>query len=256
MISYSTQLKFLKEILSNVVWFFDYDGSLCPHQELWDEHSYDSNRILKALRKMARTSQGVYWNTGRQIHSLAAVNSEFLDFSGFFVHGNFFWNAVDSQKTQLAVPFPDSLTEMVKEWIEPYPEFKLEVKPTALRLTPTKKDCREKLSKAFASLKGRVSHPWFVYDGPRAVEILNIEFNKGTAVQQALLNNHANRNPIPVAVGDDEMDKFAVQACLKFGGYGILVGENCGWITEIPHNPKQVIYFDTPEAVLELLEGL
>jgi trehalose-phosphatase len=249
-------LNTLRENLSRLVWFFDYDGTLCPHYEIWQDQHYDAERIYKCVKKMATHSRGAFWNTGRRIHSLGGVSEKFLEFSGYFVHGTFFWDSQKQSSIQWGESLPEEFVKNIEKEVARWAHAKLEIKPTALRLTVPQAQFRQQVNAQFENLKIEIPQGWHWYEGPRGIELLRTDFNKGTAVHQCLLDCFSTERVIPVAVGDDAMDKFAVQVCLKFGGYAILVGDNCGWITEIPHNPKQIFYLETPSDVLDFCESL
>ena len=242
--------------LSRSVWFFDYDGSLCPHQEVFEERQYRSEDIYSAVKKLSQKSLGVYWNTGRQWHSLKGVDSRFMEFSGYFVHGSFYWDSHSQKLDQICDSLPQAFVTKVVEEIQKWDGVRLEVKPTALRMTVSHTKKISKIRSLWKQLFKNIPSGWYSYEGPRGFEILSSEFNKGTAVEQTLIDSFAGKNPVPIAVGDDLMDRFAVEACLKYGGYAFLVGENCGWITEVKHNPKQVYFFQTPQDVLNFIENI
>ena len=44
--------------LSQTAWFVDYDGTLCPHQEVWEERVYDSQEISAAVKNLQKKVQG------------------------------------------------------------------------------------------------------------------------------------------------------------------------------------------------------
>ena len=78
--------------LARSAWFLDYDGTLCPHLEVWEERGYRVEDISSAVNNLAKKSCKVMWNTGRRPESLGGVKKQFLDYSGYFIHGSVFWD--------------------------------------------------------------------------------------------------------------------------------------------------------------------
>ena len=243
--------------MPKTLWFLDYDGSVCPHQEIWEPRKYSSDDILTTVKHLAEQTQGVYWNTGRRVKSLESVNPGFLSFPGFFVHGSIFWSPESKKETILARTLDTSFVNWIEKKIEGEKNWlRLEVKPTALRITPLK---LEKIFEVEEFLK-KLTLPgagqdWHWQFGPRGAEFLLKNFNKGTALQKGLAES---KNPLalPVVVGDDFQDSYAVREALRRNGHALLVGENCGWITEIPHKPDQVHFFESASDVLDFFKSL
>jgi hypothetical protein len=233
------------DILPRATWFFDYDGSLCPHQEVWEERIYNPKEILDVLRFLTKQGSEVLWNTGRRPESLGDVELSFLEYSGYFIHGGVRWDAKVQKKTLLA----PLLTE---EWVQKFQstplfdekKFRKEIKPSSFRLAPSRLSYLEELKllvERFGSPQG-----WAWYNGHRGSELLPTTHDKSTAFAEYFAISE-NKGRVPIAVGDDVLDLPALQAAISRGGFGILVGENCGWITRLKHKAHQVLYFDRPK---------
>ena len=80
-------------------------------------------------------------------------------------------------------------------------------------------------------------------------------FDKSFALKD-YYSEPSTHGAIPVAVGDDSLDRPAIEEALNRGGYAILVGEHCGWATEIEHKAWQINYFNEPSEVLKFLAQL
>lgn len=246
----------LKNVLHRTVWFLDYDGSVCPHQELWEPRRYSAEEILTAVKILSQKSAGVFWNTGRRVESLQSVNPDFLRYSGFFIHGSVFWESGKQEKTLLAPELPTDFVNKLEDRVKvEAPFIRFEAKPTALRFTPFKNASMfEVESYCRAIILPENLNTWEWYFGPRGAELLLKNFNKGSALTRGLLN--CSVESLPVAVGDDFQDSHAVRVAIEKGGYAILVGENCGWISQIPHHPEQIKFFENPDRVLQFFKDL
>ncbi|MBS1985055.1 MAG: hypothetical protein JST16_12870 [Bdellovibrionales bacterium] len=240
-------MKLSVQLMPRTAWFVDYDGSVCPHQEVWEERIYDAQTIYESVRCLAARAGAFFWNTGRRPESLAGVHAGFLNFDGYFVHGSFY-------KTQMiGQPVPPEVAALASDFISVHPEFKLEVKPSSLRLTPVKAFDLPRLMESIRPLMQATPEGWNWISGPRGTELINEDFTKATALRRELATRP---NMIPVAVGDDVLDRPAFAEALARGGYVIAVGGSCGWVTELPHRSDQLIFCEEPTHVLELFDAL
>jgi hypothetical protein len=112
------------------------------------------------------------------------------------------------------------------------------------------------IRKFIESLQLSVPDEWEWRIGDRGAEMLLQKCSKGSAVQYAFENGLVPKDAIPVVAGDDYFDRAAMEFALKNDGYAILVGEGCGWITEIPHRASQVLFFREPSDYLQFLKSL
>lgn len=248
--------KKLSRFLDQSVWFFDYDGSLCPHTEIWEERAYDPQGILQILSDFESRIAALYWNTGRRLRSLAEVDEGFLRFSGYFMHGTSYWDAGERRETVLSPHLPKDFVESFTEKIASESGWlKFEVKATGLRIAPIKLN---QLDRLYSWSEGLLSPDGFTWhQNHRAVELAPDSFDKGSAIRHALSKLKVKKaNPLPVAIGDDVSDRAAIAEVLKLGGHALLVGEGCGWITEIPHRADQINFFEAPIDVHRFLQNL
>lgn len=251
-------MKLTRQLLERTAWFVDYDGSVCPHQEVWEERVYNPVDIHALLKRLRAKSGSLCWNSGRRPESLAGVLGDFLEFDGYFIHGSCAWKAAPEGslagiKEIIGSPVPDFLLRMATDFFERKKIFQLEVKPTSLRFTPARGQPMHDLDRELAVLRPQTPPEWRWIVGPRGAELLHKNFDKGLAVRREMAKTP---NLIPIAIGDDVFDRFAVEEVLKRGGFAILVGEHCGWITEVPHVGEQILYFEKPQGVLDLLASL
>jgi len=246
---------FVKD-LAKSAWFLDYDGTLCPHQEVWEERQYRPEDILSAVQLLHKRAPALFWNTGRRMESLQGVNARFLDYPGYFVQGSFYWNSDTQKNEQIGMLFPDSLTQTLKERLANEKQYRLEIKPTGARIAPLRRTQKKYLRKFIESLNITLSGDWEWRIGDRGGEILHKNFSKGSALEHAYKNKLIPEEAIPIVAGDDFFDRAAMEFALARGGYAVLVGEGCGWITEIPHRSSQVLYFREPRDFLMFLKGL
>jgi hypothetical protein len=247
-------LRLQNTLLARTVWFLDFDGSLCPHLEVWQQRTYDPAQIAALVSDLARAARGVFWNTGRRVESLGSVNEAFLEHSGYFMQGAARWDAKSRQETLVGVPLPEGYEPQIRSLLASKPRFRLEVKRASLRVAPFVEteiaDLRALfLDPVFPRLPG-----WTWHVGARGAELLHDSFDKGHALRAEMKRFPADS--LPVAVGDDLLDKPAVEAALAMGGYAILVGENCGWATEIPHLASQLVVVRDPDEALSRIRAL
>ncbi len=250
--------------MTRTAWFLDYDGSLCPHQEVWEQRQYDVAAILKAVNHLQSRCAGVYWNTGRRKDSLAGVSSDLLKFDGYFVMGSYRWDAASTRYERLGPTLPQELADFYeKRLLSEQQHFKLEIKESALRIAPLESRYRDALSQwlkqndlaAFARDSGlaKIAEPWQWILGNRGIELLAKGFDKGFALRTELASRP---QLIPVVVGDDFLDATAVQEALDRGGYVFLVGDNCGWISKLKHQSWQLHFYQEPSDLLRFLTAL
>jgi hydroxymethylpyrimidine pyrophosphatase-like HAD family hydrolase len=242
--------------LSQTAWFVDYDGTLCPHQEVWEERVYDSQEISAAVKNLQKKVQGFFWNTGRRPESLASVNEEFKKFHGFFIQGTVFWSAEEQKDHLIGVEFPQHLSESLQNQMEFESQYRLEIKPTGARVACLRKTQRKNIKKFAESLQLDLSAGWEWRVGDRGAELLHIDYSKGTALHYAYEKKMIPEAAVPVAIGDDYFDRAAMEYALERGGYAILIGEGCGWITEVPHKSSQVVFFREPKDFLQFIKAL
>jgi hypothetical protein len=245
-------VKLDRQILPRTRWFFDYDGSLCPHQEVWEERNYRTDEILNCLLRLAKVCDGVFWNTGRRVESLASVNTSFLDFPGYFVQGSVFWDAKNSESRQLGPSLPRACAEAFTEALRSDTDLRLEIKTTGLRIAPLTAAAFNRLKPFLSAHDSLRPRHWNWIVGHRGAELLADDWDKGTSIRREV-EGHPS---IPVGVGDDLLDRPAAEEVLRRGGFMIMVGEGCGWVTEVPHRPWQLIYCDKPANVHTLIRKL
>lgn len=241
-----------RDMMPRTRWFLDYDGSLCPHQEAWEERSYDPAEILDIVQALARATGGIFWNTGRRPESLGGVNPGFLAFPGYFIHGSCYRGA-DGRTEILGPEAPKELADDARAWIVGKDKLKLEIKPTSIRISSLEARPLSSLEAARAALAPTTPEAWDWVMGHRGVELLARGFDKAVALKREL---SAHADAVPVAVGDDVLDRPAIEAALRAGGYAVIVGGSCGWITQIPHKAHQLVFCETPRDVLNLIEDL
>lgn len=240
----------LKDI-ANTCWFFDYDGSLCPHQEVWESRVYNVDEILSALSAVQKRGAQILWNTGRRVESLGEIDQRLHLYSGYFVHGSVFWDAKTKQEKLLGPVLPEVCKNELQRLTLKHRKLRLELKPTAARIAPLDLRYIHKVLDFVAESHSFVDQKqWHWIVGSRGAELLAKGVDKGSA----LLAARAQFKGIPVVVGDDLLDKPAAAQAIAAGGYVFLVGEGCGWITEINHKPNQVRFFEKPKDVLDYLE--
>ncbi len=241
--------------LSKSVYFLDYDGTLCPHLEVWEGVGYNPQDIQVTVQNLARKSLGVWWNTGRRTESLQAVNNELIKYPGFFVQGSVYWNPIEGKKELIGKELPQSFVTALSERMRSEEShYRLEIKPTAARVASFRKTQKKYLRKFVDSLGIEIPSGWEWRIGDRGAEFLLKNCSKGSALQYAFENRLVARGSIPVVAGDDVFDRPAMEFALQNGGYAILVGEGCGWITEIPHRSSQVVFFREPKDFLQFLK--
>lgn len=247
-------MRFTEQNLTQTVWFIDYDGSVCPHLEVWEERQYDAAEISRALAGLSKRGAEIFWNTGRRTDSLFVVYDDFAHHSGFFIQGSIFYDAKTKVTTRLGPAVPQAVIDQYVALAQNYPDFRLEIKETSLRLAAHKKeDLPELFALIAANPAVKTESLWHWRKGQRGVELLAQGFDKGTPIE-----SHMKLHPgkVAIAIGDDVLDKPAVSAALRLGGYAFLVGDHCGWITEIPHWADQIKYFETPQMLLDWMERL
>jgi trehalose-6-phosphatase len=248
-------VKLERENLVKTIWFLDFDGCMCPHQEVWEERCYDAASILSLVKDLSNQAAGVYWNTGRRVESLGSVCPEFLDCSGYFVQGSLYWNAQTRETKVLGLALPDDFRAYMEDLVTRHPELRLEIKPTSLRLAPLNLHSLDALKSLLASESKAPPKGWRWSIGHRGAELLAEGIDKGTAISREMSGRLA-RDIKPVAVGDDILDRRAVEEALARGGYAVLVGESCGWVAEIPHQPWQLNFFQSPDHLHEWIRSL
>ena len=242
-----------RELLKDIVWFFDYDGSLCPHQEVWELRAYNPQEIKDVLEHLKNLGSQIYWNTGRRPESLGDVQLDFLDYPGYFIQGAAVWDEKTKKARALAPLLPQDWvkkftdTELFEEKV-----FRKEAKPHSFRVAPAQLAFLRELKAKVHSFGAPKGWKWVV--GYRGAELLPEGFDKGSAIR-LYYENSANSKKIPIAVGDDALDLPAIKECIERGGYGILVGEHCGWITNLPHKAQQLMYFDRPKDLHDYILG-
>jgi hydroxymethylpyrimidine pyrophosphatase-like HAD family hydrolase len=250
-------LKIQNAPLKDLVFFFDFDGSLCPHLEVWQERSYDPDRIEEILSSLHRSSRGVFWNTGRRVESLASVNEKFLQFSGYFIQGSLKWDASTQTQIVCGPLLPQELASYYQKCIETQHTLRLEIKASSLRVAPYQSGSMKDLGFFMAKypLPPAFQKQWSWHQGARGAELLALGYNKAFALRD-YYSLPQSQGALPVVVGDDSFDRPAIEESLRRGGYAVLVGEHCGWATEIEHKVWQITYCDQPSDVLNLLLNL
>ncbi|MEO5667380.1 MAG: hypothetical protein ABIR96_04905 [Bdellovibrionota bacterium] len=241
----------------DLYFFLDFDGSLCPHLEVWEGQGYDPQEIYDVVASLAKKSGGVYWNTGRRVESLGSVLSDYLLFSGYFIQGSMRWDAHAKTSTLVGPELPKHLIEHYQKCLEGEGRLRLEIKASSLRIAPYQNVNMLELQKFIVAnplpvgLKG-----WIWHVGARGAELLSTEYNKGFALRDVEAQLGPATTFKPVVIGDDLLDRPAVEEALKREGYAILVGEHCGWATEIEHKAWQVEFFNDAHQALQFLKTL
>lgn len=244
-----------RSTLAKSVWFLDYDGTLCPHLESWETRSYAPADILKTLGHLNDQGARVLWNTGRRVESIGAMHPSFLDYSGFFIQGTLFWSAPRHEELRLSESLPKTYAAFIESQIENRKEYRLELKPTSLRVSSFKGDLDAELRLFMDPIIAQTPQGWRWILGQRAAELLPEGFDKGTAIVREM-GLAISENLIPVAVGDDLFDRPAFVASLARGGYAILVGNNEEAFRGLSGAPDRLLRFATPAAFTEWLESL
>ncbi len=253
----SEMLKLQNAPLKDLWFFLDFDGSLCPHLEVWEERTYDPHDILGVVDKLARKSGGMYWNTGRRPESLGSVLPEFLKYPGYFIQGSLRWDPQQKTGTLCGPPLPAGLAEHYQKLLQEEGRLRLEVKASSLRIAPYQSGDMSELAKFILKHPLPPSHAdWVWHVGARGAELLSREYNKGFAIRDVASRVGSEKRFKPVVIGDDLLDRPAVEEALSRQGYAILVGEHCGWATEIEHKAWQVEYFNEASQALEFLRLL
>lgn len=247
----------LEKNLAKSVFFLDYDGTLCPHIEVWESRDYNTIDINNAVRNLSLKSLGAWWNTGRRVESLGSVSEDFLNYPGFFVQGSLRWDPQDKKAHQIGKILPDSIIQRLFAIIRDHEtNYRLEIKPTAARIASVQKTQKKYLKKFIDSLDLVLPTEWEWRVGDRGAELLLKECSKGSALEYAYKNKLVPEDAIPIVAGDDLFDRPAMEFALERGGYAVLVGESCGWITEVPHRSSQVLFFREPSDFLSFLKSL
>ena len=241
--------------LSKCAFFLDYDGTLCPHTEVWEERVYNPQEIYSAVMQASRNVKSVMWNTGRRVESLAGVSENFLKFSGFFVQGSVLWDSSTGTQKTIGPKIPASLVGALQDLVQFEVQYRLEIKETGARLAPIRRTQRKNIRKFIEGLNFVLPDDWEWRIGDRGAELLHKGFSKGLAVAHAYENKLVPSDAIPVVAGDDLFDRSAMEFALARGGYAILLGDGCGWITQIPHRSSQVIFFREPKDFLQFLRN-
>ncbi len=247
-------MSFDRRFLDRCLWFFDYDGTLCPHQEVWEERRYDPQQIYQLATELKKKSSDLLWNTGRRTESLFSVEKQFQDISGYFIQGSQFWNAKSKQLEQLSPPVDPHIVSLWTNEIAQYKHMRFEAKISSCRIATTNPDHSHQIANVVQSISPPPQN-WQWHLGGRGAELLCNGFNKASVIDH-YLSTHSKKDSIVIAAGDDFFDKPAIEKALQLGGYAILVGPHCGWITEIPHHPSHVLYFDTPSDLHNFLRNL
>lgn len=245
-------MKLQEAPLNELTFYLDYDGSLCPHLEVWEERIYDPQVILDLMKNLSKKCKGVFWNTGRRPESLASVHRDFMKHSGFFMQGAGFWDQEKGQLEELGPRVSDTWAKLYQEIIQEWPELRLEIKSCSLRVAAFQKTGRAKLE-AFVQQEWQRELPgWHWHLGSRGAELLAEGVNKGSALS-AMAKKVGG---VPVALGDDVLDQPALEEAIRLGGYGIVVGEHCGWATEIDHKASQLIFCENVDTALQFFDSL
>jgi len=240
-----------REILAKTQWFLDFDGSLCPHLEVWQERSYDPARILRKVSELHRQSRGVFWNTGRRVESLGGIHASYLEFPGYFIHGSTRWTPDSKSLEVLAPTMPSEIVDRIDAALKNHRELRLEKKPTGIRVAPFDPVSQGKVQDFFESADFFATPGWEWTIGARGAELLAAGFNKGTPLRRECI-----ADVIPIAIGDDTFDGPAFEEAIQRGGFAIMVGEHCGFATKIAHQSWQLIYCDDSDEVINLLGRL
>jgi hydroxymethylpyrimidine pyrophosphatase-like HAD family hydrolase len=244
-------VKLDRSLLSRTQWFLDFDGSLCPHLEVWEERTYDPQKIYQLVKKLHERSRGIVWNTGRRPESLASVHPGFLEFPGYFIHGSVRWDPKAQKSEFLSPKIPDEVGQHFEQILKSHPKLRLEKKPTALRVAPFDPVALPQLTHFVDSSDYVAPQGWDWYLGARGAELLPKGFDKRTALKHELKGDS-----IPVAIGDDHFDGPAFQEALIRGGFAMLVGENCGFVTQMKQQAWQTIYCDDSASVMRKISRL
>lgn len=244
-----------RSTLSKSVWFLDYDGTLCPHLESWETRSYAPADILKTLGHLNDQGARILWNTGRRVESIGAMHPSFLDYSGFFIQGTLFWSAPRHEELRLSDPLPKAYAAFIEAQVESRKEYRLELKPTSLRVSSFKGGMDAELRLFMDPIVAQTPKGWRWLLGQRAAELLPEGFDKGSALAREMALP-ISKNLIPIAAGDDLFDRPAFAESLARGGYAILIGPHEEALHGLVGAPDKILRFKTPEEFREWLESL
>lgn len=244
-----------RNILSKTVWFLDYDGSLCPHQESWEERTYSPAEVLQTLHHLGQRGAHILWNTGRRVESIGGMQPGFLDFSGFFIQGTIYWSAARKEALTLSPPLPAAYGQLIGQILQGQTHYKLELKPTSLRISSLDGEVNPAFMTYIQKIVDQTPAGWRWIYGQRAAELLPEGFDKGSAVVREMGLPFA-KGLIPVAVGDDLFDRPAFVASLAHGGYAILIGDHVECLADLKGPPDKIMHFATPSGFTDWLRAL
>lgn len=247
-------MKLSGSILARTAWFLDYDGSVCPHQEVWEERTYNPEEIYGFVTRLAAKAASVQWNTGRRPESLGGVHPGFLERPGYFIQGSVHWDPVAKLAKRIGPDLPPGIADIFETALEKYPELRLEVKPTGLRVAPVQTGTMARVAHFAEATRDLTPVGWTWMVGHRGTELMADGYDKARALVEEMPKFPAGT--LPVVVGDDIPDRPAFIEALARGGFVIPVGDACGWVTELKHRPDQVVFCENPSRVQALVERL
>ena len=204
--------------------FLDFDGTLVEFDDN-PQNVAIAPRALEQLRVLQRTHSGALAIvSGRQIADLDRFLAP-LSFAAAGVHGLERRLAPGGETVMLAGPEAlDSVRRSLESPLAASPELQLEDKGTALVIHYRTAPSLEARAKAMmqAAIQGR--DDMVLMQGDGIVEVHPAGMDKGKAVAD-LMGEPVFAGRVPVYVGDDVTDEFALDYVRKAGGISVKIGE-------------------------------
>jgi trehalose 6-phosphate phosphatase len=224
--------------------FLDIDGTLLDIAPTPEEAVVPESLLADLARLHARLGGALALISGRNLANIDALFSP-LRLPAAGAHGAE-WRPAADGLPQHAEPLPDTLRHSIKAAFSADPALRVEDKRYAVavhyRDAPAMGGA---VAATMRSLAAREDASLLVMQGKMICEVISPAFNKGAALERFLAHPpFAGR--LPVFLGDDETDRFAVEASRRLGGVGVRVGEA---------DPAYADAFSTPKAVRHWLGG-
>ena len=204
--------------------FLDFDGTLVGFRDDPDAVAIEPDALDSLAALSERLSGALAIVSGRRIEDLDRFLSP-LAFAAAGVHGLELRRSPKAAIERSVDPHAlDRIRSRLTDALAAHPGLRLEDKGSALVLhyrehPELEEVSRETMARAVAEEDG-----FKVMPGNRIVEVHPAGMDKGVAVA-ALLNEAAFAGRLPLYVGDDTTDEYAMAAVQKAGGVGIKVGE-------------------------------
>lgn len=229
---------------------------MCPHQEEWEDRVYDPRDILQVMHRLQKCGARLFWNTGRRHESLAGVAREYLDFSGYFIHGSCYWNAEKKLPEWVGPMLPEALRQRAEQDVATASStYKLEIKKTSLRLTPAPGESVKDIQPLLQTYRTLTPPEWDWIEGPRGAELLARGFDKAFAVKRECPQESNAR--VCIAVGDDRLDVPAFLEVWKRGGWVGVVHNGALYEQLKKEHPRaRMAYFQSSAELLQTMSVL